>query len=118
MDWVTQLSKKPIWLYRKPLDFRKQLDGLIHVVVTEMKQQPIDGGLYIFRNRKKDKLKLLVWDRNGFFMGYKRIEKSKFDFPIDETGAIKLTWSHLRMLISGMPIIGLGIGSKKPIHFV
>jgi transposase len=85
----TWFKGRQVWLYQKHVDFRKQLDGTV----------------YIFRNRQTDKLNLLVWDRNGYFMGYKRLEKGRFDFPLDEEGQAKLSFNELEMLISGMPIV-------------
>ena len=110
--------KREIWLYRKPLDFRKQLDGLVHIVAAEIKLMPNDGTIYVFRNQNRDKLKLLLWERNGFFMGYKRLEKGRFDFPADQDGQIILNWEQFYMLLSGMPLLYLGINTQqKAAHF-
>ena len=100
--------EKIIWVYRKPIDFRKQLNGLIQTIVDETKAGFDRQGLYIFRNQQRDKLKLLVWDRNGFFMGYKRLERGKFDFPEEgESGEIRFSWEEFEQLISGMPMVRL-----------
>ncbi len=102
MDW---LKYREILSYSEALDFRKQMNGLINVVIDELGKEPNDGSLYIFRNRQRNKLKMLVWDRNGYFMGYKRLEKGRFDFPVNDEGAINLTSEELQELVSGMPIV-------------
>lgn len=115
LNW---LSQKQIWLYRKPIDFRNQLDGLMMMVATEMKRQPNDGGIYLFRNKMMDKLKLLIWDRNGFWMGYKRLEKGRFIFPDEQSGEVQLSIEQLYLLISGLPMQALEIIPETQIqHF-
>lgn len=105
--WVRDWSRRrKIWIYSEAIDFRKQLNGLVQVVADEMDERPDSGSVYVFRNRQKDKLKLLMWDRNGYVMGYKRLERGRFDFPSHgESGGISLTVSELWQLISGMPMI-------------
>ena len=110
-------KNRQVLLYQKPVDFRKQLDGLMQLPASELEKDPTDGTVYIFRNRQKDKLKLLVWDRNGYFMGYKRLEKGRFSFPLDEEGHAQLSFNELEMLISGMPIIRMKKRTQKSSHF-
>jgi len=104
---MRRLYKRRLWLYRVPLDFRKQIDGRIQVVAAEMEKTPSDGSIYIFRNRKKDKMKLLSWDRSGFVMGYKRLEKGRFDFPNEKEGTVALNWAQMDLLFSGLPLVGM-----------
>ena len=111
------LEKRKIWLYQKPVDFRKQLDGLMQLTASELEKDPSDGTVYVFRNRQKDKVKMLVWERNGYFLGYKRLERGRFDFPINEEGEIELSVEELEMLISGMPMLRLGVRQKATVHF-
>ena len=101
------LRKRTIWVYTPIVDFRKQLDGLIGIIATEMDLNATDA-LYLFRNRKRDKIKRVFWDRNGFGLGYKRLERGRFDFPIDENDTIKMDVNQLAMLLSGMPLVGIG----------
>ena len=61
---------KPIWSYEKPIDFRKQVNGLIQTVIDESEAGLDREALYLFRNQGRNRLKILLWDRNGFFMGY------------------------------------------------
>ena len=70
-----------IWLYLQPIDFRKQLDGLIIEVAANLKKDPASGQWFIFRNKQGNKIKIILWERNGFWMLYKRVEKGRFQFP-------------------------------------
>ena len=114
MRW---LRHKQIWVYSQAIDFRKQLNGLINVVIDELEKEPNNGNLYIFRNRQGNKLKLLLWDRNGYFMGYKRLEKGRFDFPSNEDGVIIISKDELYSLVSGMPMLWISASKKAIWHY-
>jgi transposase len=72
-----QLYGRQIWIYRKPIDFRRSIDGLSVIVIQEMQHNP-EEGICIFYNRHQDKLKCLSWHKNGFILAYKRLEKGSF----------------------------------------
>jgi transposase len=110
IEWLT---RREVWLYLPSLDFRKQMDGLIQIVAGEMGKKPNDGSVYVFRNRSKDKLKLVMWDRNGFWLGYKRLETGRFDFPTNEAGEIRLNWEQMYLLVSGLPMSKLKVLSAE-----
>ena len=61
---------------------RRQMDGLAALVTGIMKQNPLSGGLFVFINKRRDKLKILMWERNGFVVWYKRLEQEKFQWPV------------------------------------
>jgi len=115
---INGVIRRKIWLYQKPLDFRKQMNGLIEIVAAEMEMEPNDGTIYVFRSKGKDKLKILFWDRNGFWLGYKKLEKIKFDFPTEREGKIIISWEQMYLLISGLPMTKLQIIPQKALrHF-
>lgn len=91
-----------IWLYSQPIDFRKQIDGLVLLVSDKLDLNPTSGQLFLFRNSSANKLKLLWWDRNGFWLYYKRLEKGIFKFPKDTEWKIELTRDQLGWLLSGL----------------
>lgn len=98
-----QLSfKTPIWLYPTVIDFRKQLDSLVLLVADTLSKDPCSGELFIFRNRGANKVRLLWYDRNGFWLCYKRLEKGKFVFPVNPSGICELTRDQLSWLLSGL----------------
>ncbi|MCG7881681.1 MAG: IS66 family insertion sequence element accessory protein TnpB [Candidatus Thiodiazotropha endolucinida] len=67
-----------IYLYRNPVDFRKSFRGLAAIVEQELDHNPFDGGLYTFTNHRRDKIKLLFWEDNGFVLYYKSLAEEKF----------------------------------------
>ena len=70
-----------IYMAVQPINMRKSFDGLAVIVQEVLKQNPLSSHLFVFRNKPADKIKLLVWDRNGFVIYYKRLEKGRFKFP-------------------------------------
>ena len=70
-----------ILLAREPADMRKGFDGLAHLVESVLQEDPLSGHLFVFRNRRGDRVKLLLWDSDGFLIVYKRLEKGTFRFP-------------------------------------
>lgn len=98
-----QLSfSTPIWLYPEVIDFRKQLDSLIVLVADVLTKNPCSGELFIFRNRGANKVRLLWYDRNGFWLCYKRLERGKFIFPKEYSGVLELSRDQLSWLLSGL----------------
>lgn len=91
-----------IWLYPQPVDFRKQLDGLVMLVADHLALNPSSGQLFLFRNRGSNKIKLLWWERNGFWLCYKRLEQGRFVFPAIVDKPISLTSDQLSWLLSGL----------------
>lgn len=92
----------PIWFYPQIIDFRKQLDGLIVLVSDHLHLNPTSGQLFLFRSRTGNKIKMLWWDRNGFWLFYKRLEKGCFQFPSLNDCPIELTRDQLGWLLSGL----------------
>jgi len=70
-----------VYLYRDVVDFRKAIDGLAGVVSEVMKQDVFSGALFVFCSRRRNKIKVLYWDRTGYCLWYKRLEEEKFVWP-------------------------------------
>lgn len=94
-----------VWLYRQPVDFRKQIDGLMILVADTLKCDPVSGQLFVFRNRQGDKIKMLYWQDNGFWLLYKRNETGRFMFPSVVDGTVELSPEQLQWLLSGLDMI-------------
>ena len=77
-----------IYLHRDPVDFRKSINGLSHIVEQSMGHNLFDPALFVFCNRHRDKLKILYWDHSGFCLWYKRLEKEKFKWPKKEASSV------------------------------
>ena len=72
-----------VFLAIKPTDMRKSFDGLFALVESVLQEAPLSGHLFVFRNRRRDRIKLLWWDRDGLAMFYKRLERGTYQFPTD-----------------------------------
>ena len=107
-----------LWLYCQPIDFRKQLDGLIVEVASTLKKDPASGQWFVFRNKKANKIKIIVFEKNGFWMLYKRVEKGRFRFPEKADNDMHLSANQLTWLLSGISIHqNTSIRSLKPTSF-
>ena len=92
-----------VYLYAEPVDMRKSIDGLSILVEQEMTLSPMDDALFVFCNRGRDKIKLLCWERNGFIVWYKRLEKQRFRWP-KAGDTLSLTGQELNWLLDGFDI--------------
>ena len=93
-----------IWLAADATDMRCGFDRLAERVRTVVGQDPLGGHLFVFRSRRGDRLKILVWDRDGFVLWYKRLEAGVFKLPKMEAGAgsVELRASELAMVLDGI----------------
>lgn len=90
-----------IFLYGQPCDMRKSFDGLAGLVRQGLGEDPADGSLYVFVNRRRSQIKVLYFDRSGFCVWSKRLEQGRFqvDFRRDRQ---PLDWSTLQMILEGI----------------
>ncbi len=103
MKWFSDLPT--VYLHRTPVDFRKAVNGLSVIVEQEMAMNPYSDSLFVFCNRRHDKLKILHWDKTGFVLWYKRLEKEKFKWPLREASdVIQLNEQSLHWLLTGLEI--------------
>ena len=92
-----------VWLGTKPIDMRCAIDGLLIQIAGQLKMEPQRRQLFLFVSKGKDKVKGLWWDKNGFVMIYKRLEKGRFKLPaklIEEK--LEITLKQLEWLLLGM----------------
>jgi transposase len=86
-------------------DFRKNIDGLAIIVQESFNLDPFSRCLFVFSNRKKDKLKILEWEHDGFWLHYKRLEKGKFKWPSNKNGeTLNISQRQLRWLLDGLTL--------------
>jgi transposase len=96
-----------VYLHRDAVDFRKSINGLVLIVEQEMALSPFADALFVFCNKSRDKLKVIYWDRTGFCLWYKRLEKEKFKWPHQHQDAVmQLTDAQWHGLLSGYTIVG------------
>jgi transposase len=95
-----------IWISHGACDMRRSFDGLAHLVREVIGQDPLSGHLFVFRNRQGNRLKVLWWDRDGYALWYKRLEKGSFSLP--ETGHgerhSSITASQLQLIVDGIDL--------------
>lgn len=90
---------------RKPVDFRKAHDGLIAIVKHSFGDDPFDGSVFVFLNRQHNRVKILHFDRDGFWLHYKRLEQGNYRIDIEGDAArIELTRPELAMLLEGIDL--------------
>lgn len=94
----------PIWLCIQPVDMRKSFDGLSVYITTFLQQNPLTDGLFLFRNKSGDKVKLMYWHRNGLVIIYKRLERGRFKWPKANEGSLTLSRQELELLLDGVDI--------------
>ena len=85
-------------------DMRNNIDGLALKVEKQLKLDPFENSLFVFCNRTRDKLKILYWDRNGFWLYYRRLEEGRFNWPDGRGTAITITEQQLSWLLDGLSI--------------
>jgi transposase len=91
-----------IYLHRDAIDFRKSIDGLSMIVETEMKLSPFGKFLFVFTNRNRTRMKILYWDRTGFALWMKRLEKDKFPWPRKSAETVlTLSMDQMQWLLDG-----------------
>lgn len=93
-------------LYSEPTDMRKSFDSLSGLVQNNLGQSPMNGEVFIFINKTRNKIKLLHWSGSGFVLYYKRLESGTFELPQYDirAGSYHLNYSQLVMLIDGICI--------------
>ena len=106
------LALPQIYLYRDPIDFRKQAHGLAVLVEQELGHNPFTGALYVFSNRQRNKIKCLMWEDNGFVLYYKALAEEKFKWPRPDDDLLLLTGEQINWLLDGYDI-SLLKGHKK-----
>ena len=89
-----------------PADMRKGFDGLAALAGEVFEADPLSGHLFVFRNRKCDRVKILWWDRSGYCLWYKRLEAGRFHLPDSEDGTLEVFWSDLSLLLEGIDLRG------------
>lgn len=101
---MLSLAASPrVLVHARPVDFRKAHDGLCALVRESIRADPFSGDLFVFWNTARDRVKILVWDRNGFWLLYKRLERGTFPFDLAHDGSrVEIDRARLAMLLDGI----------------
>jgi len=102
---LNSLPSDQVYLACGHTDMRKSIDGLAAVVSAQFELDPFSRAWFVFCNRERDRLKILFWDHNGFWLFYRRLEKGRFKWPRgDESQPIAVTRRQLQWLLDGLSI--------------
>ena len=93
-----------IYLCSEPADMRRSFDRLAVMVRDIIHADPLSGHVFVFRSRRGDRIKLLYWDRDGFALWYKRLEKGLFSWPTNISTTNQLDHRELSMMLEGVDI--------------
>lgn len=105
-----------VFLATEPTDMRKGFDGLFALVENVIREDPFSGHLFVFRNRRRDRLKVLWWDNDGLAIFYKRLERGNYQFPTDSVVSKSGTTSarcEIRSDELSLLLAGIDLGSVK-----
>ncbi len=97
-----------VFLYRKPTDMRKSFNGLVALTESKLKQNPLSGDLFVFVNRRRDRIKLLYWGETGYCIWYQQLQKGTYQLPghplPDEQDSLAVTRSQLSLILDGIDL--------------
>jgi transposase len=86
----------------RPIDFRRGVHGLVAMVAEALNGDPYCGNVFVFRSKRKDRIKMVVWDGTGMVLVTKWLEEGAFTFPPIQDGAVVLTATQLSVLVAGL----------------
>lgn len=92
-----------IYVQKSPVDMRKSINGLTALIVDNFSMTPQSGNVFIFYNKKRDKVKAVYWDKNGFVLHYKRLDRGRFKFSkSQEGGVLEINQQQIQWLFAGL----------------
>ena len=102
---LNECDARRVYLACGSTDLRKSIDGLAVLTKEVLNLDPFSPCLFVFCNRRRDKIKILHWDYNGFWLYYRRLEKGRFKWPKEGQGTIMITRRELRWLLDGLSLV-------------
>lgn len=97
-------SEHPVYLATGATDLRASIDGLSLIVSHVFKLDPFSSAYFVFCNRSRNKLKILVWEHNGFWLYYKRLEKGCFAWPLSDASPTSISGRELNWILDGLTL--------------
>jgi transposase len=104
-----------VYVCVEPVDFRMQINGLSALVQDVLSLDPFSKHLFVFRNRRRDRAKILYWERSGFVLWMKRLERERFHWPRGDSATVTLTGQELNWLLDGFDLARWR--PHAPLHF-
>lgn len=97
-----------VFLCRRPTDMRKSFHGLVALVESALQQDPLSGSLFVFVNRRRDRMKILYWGQSGFCIWYQQLQKGTYQWPnhetLDQNEALEVTRAQLSLILDGIDL--------------
>lgn len=97
-----------VFLCRLPTDMRKSFHGLVALTESALMQDPLSGSLFVFVNRRRDRIKILYWGQTGFCIWYQQLQKGTYQLPdeaaLEERQAVEVTRSQLSLILDGIEL--------------
>lgn len=97
-----------VFLYRRATDMRKSFAGLVALTEAHLKQDPLSGDLFVFVNRRRDRIKILYWGETGFCIWYQQLQKGTYQLPqhesLEEQDTLEVTRSQLSLILDGIDL--------------
>jgi transposase len=94
-------AEAAVYVHVEPVDGRKGINGLVALVEQSLKLDVFMTACFVFRPRRRDRVKILYWDRNGFWLCHKRLERDRFIWPRGDEACVTVTMTQLNWLLSG-----------------
>lgn len=110
---ITLTPQMRVFIAKEPIDFRKGIDGISRICRIELKSDPFSGSVFVFRNRQKTAIKILVYDGQGFWLCHKRLSTGRFNhWPKGEGALSNPLAQELQILLSGGNLEGAQLLSQ------
>ncbi len=107
-----------IFFATEPVDFRKGMDGLVGIIASTYQFDPYDGAIWVFRSRRADRLKIIVWDGSGLILALKRLDSKRFVWPKPQSGPFVLSKPQFEAFFAGLDWRSLPAGEMRKPSFV
>jgi transposase len=110
---ILDLARTRIFIRLGKTDLRKGTNGLLEIIQEVMKSDPFSESVFLFCNKNRKLLKSIWWDKTGFWLSQKRLEKAHFPWPTNAEGAQEITTEELKMLLAGIDFFK----AHKPVYY-
>jgi transposase len=112
---LAPLASARIYLARDEVDMRKGIDGLRALVQSTLQKNPDEGHVFVFVGKARDKVKVLWWDKNGFALYLKRLERGRFQMPSSSSVSVQMDSTQLAMLLDGIDLNAKRLQRWQPV---
>lgn len=108
---ITFAPEARVLLLRRPTDMRKSFHGLVALVESQLQQDPLSGTLFVFVNRRRDRMKILYWGQTGFCIWYQQLQKGTYQLPQPESlhqdDSLEVTRAQLSLILDGIDLASI-----------